>query len=65
MGTRENKCESGWSKEERDGGLGRGGRREGRRGEQNKTGEFIASFESLTYQKDPLSHWGKHLKNGD
>lgn len=35
------------------------------KGEQNKTGEFIASSESITYQKDPLSHWGKHLKNGD
>ena len=39
----------------RDGGLGRGGRREGRRGEQNKTGDFIASSESLTYQKTPES----------
>lgn len=48
MGEGEGKCESAWSKEERDGGLGRGGRKEGRRGEQNKTGEFIASSESIT-----------------
>ena len=47
MGEGESKCESAWSKEERDGGWGRGGRREGRRGEQNKTGEFIAFSESI------------------
>ena len=54
MGTGENKCESGWSMEE-GWRTGKGRQREGRRGEQNKAGDFIASSESLTYQKTPES----------
>ena len=48
----------------RDRGLGRGGR--GKEGEESRTKLVISLLPlSLLLTRRPLSHWGKHLKNGD